>query len=179
MVSLLALHSLKKKFFKFENVVEFDFTLMNIFMLMKEKYESYSCYCYCDKYKDCCCYPLFKMLFRERLLCSMCRLQSFYFSKNAVDGMCVNEFLDIYSNNFQKLKQLAEVMWPFFKKVFIADRKCLEFFDDEYHSIHKDWNDPDCYGSLSLREIVDYDKYLIKSSDPPERYYESHNPKTV
>ena len=117
-------------FFKFENVVEFHFTLMNIFMLMKEKYESYNYYCYCNKYKNCCCYPLFKMLFRERFLCSMCRLQSFCFSKNAIDGMYVNEFLDRYSNSSQKHKQLAEVMWQFFKKVFIADRNCLEFFDD-------------------------------------------------
>ena len=109
----------------------------------------------------------------------MCRLQSFCFSKNVIDGTCVNEFLDRYGNNSQKFKQLAEVMWPYFEKVFIADRKCLEFFDDEYHWFHKDWNDPDCCGSLYLRKIIDYDKYLIKTSDPPERYYESHYPKTV
>ena len=126
MVSLLALHSLKKKFFKFENVVEFDFTLMNIFMLMKEKYESYSYFCYCDKYKNCCCYPLFKMLFRERLLCSMCRLQSFYFSKNAIDGMCVNEFLDIYVVKiFKNSNSWLRLCGHFLKKFLLRTESVL------------------------------------------------------
>ena len=60
MVSLKNLHSLKKIFFKFDNVKEFHFELMNIVMLIREKYVEGDHYCYCDRYRKCCLFPLVK-----------------------------------------------------------------------------------------------------------------------
>ena len=50
---VFGLTTLKKKFFKIEDVVEFHLTLTNIVMLITENYEEGGYYCYCDRYYDC------------------------------------------------------------------------------------------------------------------------------
>ena len=107
------LSTLKKKFFKIEDVVEFDFfTLMNIVMLITEKHEEDSYYCYCNIYHDCCLYPIVRHFFRQRKprFCALCKLQSFCYKKDAIEGMCVKEFLDRNSENKAKLNKLAELI---------------------------------------------------------------------
>ena len=83
MVSLRSLQSMKKFFFKFDNADEFHFELMNIVMLIRERYEGGDYNCYCDRYQNCCCYPLVKRSFRQRRprFCTMCKIQSFCYKK--------------------------------------------------------------------------------------------------
>ena len=140
---------------------------MNIVMLIREKYEEGDLYCYCDRYRKCCPYTLVKRYFRQRRprFCTMCKLQSFCYKKSAVENMSVKEFLDRNSENGQKLNQLAKLIWPFFKKIFFAHRDSLSFFNDECHWTHRDWNTFET-SSLSLKEIIDYYKYLIELNRP-------------
>ena len=64
---MFSLYALKKKLFSFEDVVKFHFTLMNIVTLIREKYEEGGYDCYCNTYRDCCCYyPCLRLLFKER-----------------------------------------------------------------------------------------------------------------
>ena len=79
MTSFRSLQSLKKKFFEFDDVEEFHYELMNIVMLVREKHEEGGFYCYCDKYRGCCLFPLIKRCFRQRRLrfCALCKLQTF------------------------------------------------------------------------------------------------------
>ena len=87
--------------------------------------------------------------------------------------MCVREFLDRNSENSLKLGELETLLWPFFKKIFFANRKSLEFFNDEYVWTSRDWNSGE-YSRLSLQEIIDFDKYLIKINGP-KRYFDFTN----
>ena len=79
----------------------------------------------------------------------MCKFQSFCYKKDAIEGVCVFEFLGRNSENAKK------------------DR--LAFFDDTYHWTSRDWNTGET-SSLSLERIIEYDKYLIKLNWP-ERYF--------
>ena len=112
---------MEKNFFKFDNAVDFHFYFMNIVMLIRERYEEEGYDCYCDKYRNCCCFPLVKRCFRQRRprFCTMCKLQSFCYKENAIDNMSVREFLDRNSEDSQKLNELAKLLWPFFKKIFL------------------------------------------------------------
>ena len=161
----------EKKFFKFDNVVEFHFALMNIVMLVREKYEEGGCYCFCDSYRECCCFPLIKCFFRQRRprFCTLCKMQTFFYKKDAIDRMCVLEFLDRHSEDELKINQLAKLIWPFIRKIYFLRREYLEFFDDEYVWTHRDWNTFKT-SRVSHHEIIDYDKELIRLNGP-ERYF--------
>ena len=168
---MFSLVSLIKKFFKFDNVINFHFTLMNITMLIREKYEQGGYHCYCHTYRKCCCNPLVRPFLKHRRprLCALCKLQSFCYQKDAIDGMCVLEFLDRNSENSQKLNQLAKLFWPFFRKIFFVRKDRLEFFYQEYHWTHRDWNTFET-SSLTFKETIDYNKHLIELNRP-ERYF--------
>ena len=167
MDSFFGLSTIKKKFFKFDNAADLHFMLMNIVMLMKNQYPSSTTYyCYCGRRRPCCP-PLKWFRFVKG---QMCKLEEFCSYKRAIDRMCVAEFLDRNTENFSQLRPLADLIYPFFKKIFFQDKYCLCFFNDEYHWTHQDWNDSNCYADLSLREIIDYDKYLIKLKGP-EKYH--------
>ena len=83
MARIMSLLSMKKSFFKFDNVNDYHFLLMNIVMLITEKYNEGDYYCYCNRYLNHCCFPLIKCFLRKRrpLLRSMCKLQSFCVKK--------------------------------------------------------------------------------------------------
>ena len=96
-------------------------------------------------------------------------MQSFFYKRDAVENMSVMEFLDRNSSDKKKLKQLAELIWLFIRKIYFLRRDCLEFFDQEYVWTHRDWNTFEV-SELSLRKIIDYDKHLIELNGP-ERYF--------
>ena len=96
-------------------------------------------------------------------------MQCFLYKKDAIDGMCVLEFLDGHSEDMVKLNKLAKLIWPFIRKIYFLRRDYLEFFDDEYVWTHRDWNTFET-SRVSLREIIDYHKELIRLNGP-EQYF--------
>ena len=104
----------------------------------------------------------------------MCKLQSFCSQKNLIEGCCAKEFLERNSESIKNLKRFANKTWPLIKKVFLVTKKNIEFLDDEYRWSHRDWNTFEkC--SLFLKEIIEYDKYLIELNGP-ERYFNFRYP---
>ena len=169
---MFSLYALKKKLFSFEDVVRFHFTLMNVVILIREKYEEVGYDCYCNIYRGCCFYyPCLRLLFKKRRsrFCTMCKFQSFCYKKDAIEGMCVLEFLDRNSENDKKLRELAKLIWPFFKKIYFTRKDRLAFFEGIYHWISRDWNTGET-SSLSLEQITEYDKHLIKLNGS-KRYF--------
>ena len=83
--------------------------------------------------------------------------------------MCVKEFLERNSENKAKLNELAELIWPFLKNIYLVQRNRLEFFDDEYVWTFRDWNTFET-SSMTLRQIINYDKYL-NDLNGAERYF--------
>ena len=72
-------------------------------------------------------------------------------------------------DNEGKLRQFAELIWPFFKKMFFCKRAKLEFFNqiiDGRIEIIKISN----YYEMSMQEIIDSDRYLIELNGP-ERFF--------
>ena len=92
-------------------------------------------------------------------------MQTFFYKKDAIDGLCVLEFLDRHSEDKVKLNQLAKLIWPFIRKINFLRRDYREFFDDEYVWTHRNWNTFET-SRVSLREIIDYDKELIRFNGP-------------
>ena len=142
MLSLRRLKTLKKNFLKNDDVAEFHFSLRNLVMLSIEKHEEGGCYYFCDSYRDCCCFPLIKCCFRQRRsrFCTMCKMQSFFYKRNAIDGISVMEFLERNIEDAVKPNQLAKLIWPFIWRIYFLQRECLELFDYEYVWSHRDWN---------------------------------------
>ena len=46
--------------------------------------------------------------------------------------MSAREFLQRNYDNEVKLRQFAELIWPFFKKMFFYKQDSLEFFNQDY-----------------------------------------------
>ena len=65
---MFSLHTLKNNLCSFEDVAELHFTLMNIVMLIRKKYEEGGYPCYCDSYRSsCCCYPCLRLFFKKKV----------------------------------------------------------------------------------------------------------------
>ena len=96
----------KKKFFKFDNVKDFHYTLTNIVYLGRECDESWSCY---GDYRFC------YFIKKKSHLCSFC---SKLFERKLIDNMSAREVLQRNYDNEVKLRPFAELISPFFKKMF-------------------------------------------------------------
>ena len=96
----------KKNFFKFDNVKDFHYELSNIVYLGTENDVSW--YCYCN-------YRLFCFIKKKSHLCSFC---SKLFEPKLIENVSAREFLHRNYDNEVKFKQFAELIWPFFKKMF-------------------------------------------------------------
>ena len=46
--------------------------------------------------------------------------------------MSAKEFLQRNCDNAAKLKEFAELIWPFFKKICFYNGNSLEFFNEDY-----------------------------------------------
>ena len=73
------------------------------------------------------------------------------------------EFLERNIEDAVKLNQLAKLIWPSIRRIYFLRRECLEFWK------HRDWNTFE-NSRLSLREIIDYQKELVRLNGP-ERYF--------
>ena len=168
-MSVFGLPTMKKRFFKYENTIDLHFELMNIVLLMQNQYpNSMTYYCYCNKVT--CCFSFFKRFFKKT--CAMCRLYDFCspYNGHSIDGMYINECLDRNSEDLTQLRRLAHRLYVFFRTTYLRDRSCLNLFYDQYEWSFQDWNDPNCYGQLSLRQIIENDKDMIRLNGP-EYYY--------
>ena len=72
-------------------------------------------------------------------------------------------------DNEVKLRQFAELIWPFFKKMLFCKRDKLEFFNQNYRWTHRDYQNANYY-EMSMQEIIDSDRYLIELNGP-ERFF--------
>ena len=82
--------------------------------------------------------------------------------------MSAREFLQRNYDNEVKLRQFAELIWPFFKKMFFYKRDSLEFFNRDYRWSHRDYRNT-TYSDMSMQQIIDNDRYLIELNGP-ERF---------
>ena len=72
-------------------------------------------------------------------------------------------------DNEVKLRQFAELIGPFFKKMSFCKQDSLEFFNQNYRWMHRDYQNAKYY-EMSMQEIIDNDRYLI-ALNGPERFF--------
>ena len=70
--------------------------------------------------------------------------------------MSAREFLQRNFDNTAKLKEFAELIWSFFKKMFFYDRNSLEFFNQDYWCTYRNYRDA-TYIDINLQQIIDND----------------------
>ena len=83
--------------------------------------------------------------------------------------MLAREFLQRNSDNLAKLKEFAELILPFYKKIFFYKQDSLEFFKQDYSWMHQDYQNA-THLELSMEEIIDNDRYLIELNGT-ERFF--------
>ena len=83
--------------------------------------------------------------------------------------MSAREFFQKNCDNAAKLKEFAELIWLFFKKMFFYKRDSLEFFNQDYRWSHRDYQNA-THLEMSMQEIIDNDRYLIELNGP-ERFF--------
>lgn len=170
MRSFKNLSSLMKDFLNIKNVMQFHFKLRNWLMLIREKHSQGEQYCFCDKCRKYSLSFLIGFLFPSCIRrYAFCRLRHFLYKRKVIDNMYAAEFLQRYSQNLNKLKQFAAAIWRCFKECFLIEHYSLDFFNDEQVWFSREWNTGQ-QSSLPLREIIQYDKYLIKLNGP-QRYF--------
>ena len=79
--------------------------------------------------------------------------------------MSVREFLQRNYDNEVKLRQFAELIWSFLKKMFFDKQDSFEFFNRDYRWSHRDYQNA-TYSDMSMQKIIDNDKYLIELNGP-------------
>ena len=70
--------------------------------------------------------------------------------------MSAREFLQRNFDNTAKLKEFAELIWSFFKKMLFYDRNSLEFFNQDYWYTYRNYRDA-TYIDINLQQIIDND----------------------
>ena len=70
--------------------------------------------------------------------------------------MSAREFLQRNCDNTAKLKEFAELIWSFFKKMFFYDRNSLEFFNQDYWCTYRNYRDATDI-DINLQQIIDND----------------------
>ena len=70
--------------------------------------------------------------------------------------MSAREFLQRNCDNAAKLKEFAELIWSFFKKMFFYDRNSLEFFNQDYWCTYRNYRDATDI-DINLQQIIDND----------------------
>ena len=70
--------------------------------------------------------------------------------------MLAREFLQRNYDNEVKLRQFAELIWPFFKKMFFYKRRQFGIFELSYQWLHCDYQNTTYY-EMSMQEIIDND----------------------
>ena len=75
--------------------------------------------------------------------------------------MEAREFLLRNRKNIQKLREFVDLIWPFFQKMAILNKRSLQFFDDTYK-----WSMPNYQegttSSLTMEEIIENDLELVR-----------------
>ena len=75
--------------------------------------------------------------------------------------MEAREFLLRNRENEQKLREFVDLIWPFFQKMTILNKRSLQFFNDEYR-----WsmcnNQEGTTSSLTMKEIIKSNIKLVE-----------------
>ena len=141
---------LKKKFLKFNNVEQLHFELTNIVYIAREKDESW--YYFCDEI-TCCCFKQKK--------CTLCLFCKEIFKKDLIDNIEPTELLLRNRENIERLREFVNLIWPFFQKMVILNKRSLQFFNDEYR-----WsmcnNQEGTTSSLTMKEIIKSNIKLVE-----------------
>ena len=145
---------LRNNFLKFDTVKELHHELTNIVYLGREYDVSWYCFCY---KRVCCCF------FKKK--CTLCLFCSILFKHDLSDNMSAREFLQRNVDNEQKLRQFANLIWPYFKQMFFLKPESLDFFNQQYHWSCRNYREG-THSSMTLTEIIENDSYLIRLSKP-------------
>ena len=75
--------------------------------------------------------------------------------------MKAREFLLRNRENEQKLRKFVDLIWPFFQKMAILDKRSLQFFNDEYRCSMRNYQEGRS-SSLTMVEIIESNIELVK-----------------
>ena len=133
-----------------QNTAKLHRKLTNILLIATE--ESNYHYCYC----------------RQTNKYSLCQLCSFLFATKdqKIDGLPPKTFSQKIYNNRVKLEKFLNIISTFFKKMYSEEERSVEFFDKEYASSLRNYQEGMTYSRMTLDEIIDSDKIFVR-----------HNPK--
>ena len=79
--------------------------------------------------------------------------------------MSPREFLQRNYDNEVKLRQYADLIWLFFKKMLFYKPDSLEFVNQDYRWLHRDYQNV-THLEMTMQEIIDNDRYLIEFNGP-------------
>ena len=63
--------------------------------------------------------------------------------------------------NIQKLREFVDLIWPFFQKMAILNRRSLHFFNDEYRLSMRNYQEG-ATSSLTMKEIIKSNIELVE-----------------
>ena len=75
--------------------------------------------------------------------------------------METREFLLRNWQNEQKLGEFVDLIWPFFQKMTIPNKRSLQFFNDEYRWSMRNYQEGTT-SSLTMKEIIESNIELVK-----------------
>ena len=75
--------------------------------------------------------------------------------------MEAREFLLRNRENEQKLREFVDLIWPFFQKMAILNKRSLQFFDDTYKWSMRNYQEGTT-SSLTMEEIIENDIELVR-----------------
>ena len=75
--------------------------------------------------------------------------------------MEAREFLLRNRENEQKLREFVDLIWPFFQKMTILNKRSLQFFNDEYRWSMRNYQEGTT-SSLTMKEIIESNIELVK-----------------
>ena len=75
--------------------------------------------------------------------------------------MEAREFLLRNRKNIQKLREFVDLIWPFFQKMAVLNKRSLQFFNDKYRWSMRNYQEG-TISSLTMKEIIESDIELIE-----------------
>ena len=83
------------------------------------------------------------------------------FKKHLTDNMEAREFLLRNKKNEQKLREFVDLIWTFFQKMAFLNKRSLQFFNDEYRWLMRNYQEGTT-SSLTMEEIIECNIELVE-----------------
>ena len=93
--------------------------------------------------------------------CSLCLFCEKMFKKHLTDNMEAREFLLRNKKNEQKLREFVDLIWTFFQKMAFLNKRSLQFFNDEYRWLMRNYQEGTT-SSLTMEEIIECNIELVE-----------------